>query len=165
MALAGGPLIFHQSMSTGLRWFVAAAGLFCFWPTYDLLIRPGVPVLQLGMVPMWIIALGAMALGLLLLAASALGISRTVIFDSKAAEMLELGAGSFGLRWRRRYAFSDLGKPAVMRIEDSEGPPSYRVAIPCAGKQQPVEVETYADEVAARETVARVAALLAQRAD
>lgn len=35
-------LIFHQSMSIGLRWFPAGAGLFCFFPTYELLIRPGV---------------------------------------------------------------------------------------------------------------------------
>ena len=56
-------LVFRQSMSIGLRWFLAGAGLFCFFPTYDLLIRPGVPVLVLGMVPMWIISLAAGALG------------------------------------------------------------------------------------------------------
>ncbi len=86
-------------MSKGLRWFVAAAGLFCFFPTYDLLIRPGIPVLVLGMVPMWIIALGAGGLGLVLLASAILGPARTIIFDPVKSEMRDLGAAGFGLRW------------------------------------------------------------------
>ena len=150
-------------MSMGLRWFLAAAGLFCFFPTYDLLIRPGVPVLQLGMAPMWVISLGAMALGLVLLAAALFGPSRTLVLDPLAQEVREFGAADFGIRWRRRYAFRDLGRPTVMRVEDSDGPPSYRVLMSRAGKRQPIEIESYEDEATAQETAARVAALIGRR--
>ena len=155
-------LVFRQSMSKGLRWFVAAAGLFCFFPTYDLLIRPGIPVLQLGMVPMWIIALGAGGLGLALLAAAILGPARTIIFDPVKSEMRDLGAAGFGLRWERRYLFRDLGQPSVLRIEDSEGPTTYRVMIPCAGKKQPIGIESYPDEATARQSADRIAAVIAK---
>ncbi len=151
-------------MSKGVRWIVAAAGLFCFFPAYDLLIRPGVPVLVLGMVPMWIIALGAGGMGVLLLTAAILGPARTIIFDPAKAELRDLGAAGFGLRWGRRYRFRDLGLPTVLPITDSEGPTTYRIMIPCAGQKQPIGIETYDDEAIARETAARLAALIAQPA-
>jgi hypothetical protein len=155
-------LLFRQNSSAGLRGFVAVAGLICLFPTYDLLIRPGVPVLQLGMLPMWIISLGALALGLMLLAAAVLGISRTVIFDPAGGEMLELSAADFGLRWRRRHGFRDLGSPDVVRDRDSDGPPYYRVVILCAGMKRPIEIERYPDEAAARAAAQRISAVIAQ---
>ncbi len=153
------PLVFRQSMSVGLRWIVGAAGLFCFFPSYDLLIRPGVPLLQLGMAPMWFIALGAGALGLILLAAAILGPARTVIFDPKMRELRDLGAAGFGLAWSRRYPFRDLGAPDVMRRHESDGPDTWRVVVSCAGK--PLDIESYADEADARQAAASIAALLA----
>ena len=155
------PLVFRQSMSKGVRWIVAAAGLACFFPAYDLLIRPGVPVLVLGMLPMWVIALAAGAMGLLFLTAAILGPARTIIFDPARAELRDLGAAGFGLRWGRRYRFRDLGQPTVLRLTDSDGPTTYRVMIPCAGLKQPLGIETYDDEATARETAARLAALIA----
>jgi len=159
------PLVFRQRMSKGLRWFLAGAGIFCFYPTYDLLIRPGVPVLQLGMAPMWAITLGAMALGLVLLAAALFGPRRTLVFDPAAREVRELGAADFGLRWRRRYAFRDLGSPAVRREEDSDGPAYYRVVIPCTSRKQPIDVERYDDEASARKIVEQIAAVMAPQHD
>src|SRR5262245_22422009 len=155
------PLVFRQRMSKGLRWLLAAAGLFCFFPTYDLLIRPGVPVLQLGMAPMWGIALGAMALGLVLLAAALFGPRRILVFDPVRREVREHGAADFGLRWQRRHAFRDLGQPAVTHVADSDGPDYYRVVIPCAGRKQPLDVERYDDEASARQATDRIAALIA----
>jgi hypothetical protein len=152
------PLVFRQSMSVRLRWIAGAAGLFCFFPSHDLLIRPGVPVLQLGMVPMWIIALGAGALGLALLAAAILGPARTVIFDPAARELRDLGAAGFGLAWGRRYPFRDLGAPTVMRHHESDGPDTWRVIVPCAGK--PLDIESYDDEVSAQQAAARIAAAM-----
>jgi hypothetical protein len=155
-------LVFRQSMSVGLRWFIAGAGLFCFFPTYDLLIRPGVPVLQLGMVPMWIIALGAGALGAALLVAAILGPKRTVIFDPAAGELRDLGTADFGLRWSRRYPFRDLGTPTVERVYESDGPDTWRVVIPCAGRAQPLSIESYKEEAAAQDAANRIVAVIAR---
>jgi hypothetical protein len=84
------------------------------------------------MLPMWAISLGAMVFGLVLLAAALFGPRRTLVFDPAAREVREHGAADFGIRWRRRYAFDDLGPPAVTRVEDSDGPAYYRVTIPSA---------------------------------
>jgi hypothetical protein len=121
-----------------------------------------VPVLVLGMAPMWIIALGAGALGLALLIAAILGPARTVIFDPVAGELRDLGAADFGLRWSRRYPFRDLGAPAVMRVHESDGPDTWRVVVPCAGQKQPLSVETYLDEATAQQAAARIAAVIAK---
>jgi hypothetical protein len=153
-------LVFRQSMSIGLRWIVGAAGLFCFFPVYDLLIRPSVPVLRLGMLPMWVIVLGAGALGLVLLASAILGPARTVIFDPAAGELRDLGAAAFGLRWSRRHPFRDLGAPTVLRVHESDGPDTWRVAIPCAGRQQPLAIESYPDQAAAQDAANRIAAVI-----
>ena len=155
-------LVFRQNMSIGLRWFVGGAGLFCFFPTYDLLIRPGVPMLVLGMAPMWLIALGAGALGLALLAAAILGPARTVIFDPATRELRDLGAADFGLRWSRRYPFRDLGTPSVMRVYETDGPDTWRVTIPCAGRKQPLGIESYKEEATAQEAANRIAAMIAK---
>jgi hypothetical protein len=159
--MATSRLVFRQTMSPGLRCFIAVAGLFCFFPTYDLLIRPGVPVLQLGMLPMWIIVLGAGTLGALLLVAAILGLSRKVVFDAQAREMRELGAGSFGLRFQRRHAFADLGAPSVRRDESSDGPTRFEVIVPHAARKRPIVIETYADEPGASDAARRIAAVLA----
>lgn len=155
-------LIFRQSMSTGLRCFVAGAGLFCFFPAYDLLIRPGVPVLVLGMIPMWFIALGAGALGLALLAAAILGPTRTVIFDPATHELRDHGAADFGLRWSRRYPFRDLGAPSVARVYETDGPDTWRVEIARAGRTRPLGIESYKEEAAAQEAANRIAAMIAR---
>jgi len=155
--------VFRQRMSIGLRWFFAGAGLFCFFPTYDLLIRPGVPVLVLGMAPMWIIALAAGALGLAILAAAILGPKRTVIFDPATRELRDLGAADFGLRWSRRYSFRDLGTPIVERVRETDGPDSWRVMMPCAGRKRPLNIESYPDEAAARIAASRIAAVIAKK--
>ena len=157
-------LVFRQTMTPGIRYVIAGAGLFCFFPTWDLLIRPGVPVLQLGMVPMWIIALGAGALGLLLLAAAILGLSRRLIFDAVAAEVRELGAGAFGLRWQNRYLFRELGAPAVQRETDSEGPTRFAVMIPCARLKHRLRVDSYDTEAEASDIARRIADVMAAAA-
>lgn len=153
-------LVFRQTMSPGLRCFIGAAGLFCFFPTHDLLIRPGVPVLQLGMLPMWIISLGAGTLGAVLLGAATLGASRKVVFDARAREMRELGAGSFGLRFQHRHAFADLGVPSVRREDSSDGPARFAVIVPHAARGLPIVIDTYDDETGASDAVRRIAKLL-----
>ncbi len=153
-------LVFRQAMPPAMRVVLAAAGLFCFFPTYDLLIRPGVPVLQLGMLPMWVIALGAGTLGQVFLSASILGLSRRLIFDGVAAELREFGAGAFGLRWQNRYAFRELGAPAVQREADSDGPTRFSVMIPCARLKQRLRVDSYDTEADAAEIARRIAAVL-----
>ena len=153
-------LVFCPNMSIGLRLFVAGAGLFCFLPSYDLLIRPGVPVLVLGMVPMWLIALGAGALGSALIAAAILGPKRTVIFDPATRELRDHGAADFGLRWSRRYPFRDLGTPSVERVTETDGPDTWRVTIPCVGRKQPLGIESYKEEAAAQEAANRIAAVI-----
>src|SRR5262245_37638426 len=112
-------LVFKTKLGPIERVVLAAAGLGCFWPTYDLLIKPGVSVLQLGMVPMWILSLLAMALGVGLLAGAVLGLLHVLIVNPRTGYLVELGAGSFGIRWRKRYAFRDLGPPIVVRDDSS----------------------------------------------
>lgn len=153
-------LVFRQIMPPAMRVVLVAAGLFCFFPAYDLLIRPGVPVLQLGMLPMWIIALGAGALGIVFLLAGILGLSRRLIFDAVAAELRELGAGAFGLRWQNRYAFRELGAPAVQRETDSEGPTRFAVLIPCMRLKQRLRVDSYDTEAEAADVAQRIATVL-----
>ena len=157
-------LVFPQAMTPGVRYIVGAAGLFCFFPTWDLLIRPGVPVLQLGMLPMWIIALGAGALGALLLVAAILGLSRRLVFDASAAELRELGAGAFGLRWQNRYLFRELGAPSVQRETDSEGPTRFAVMIPCTRLKQKLRVDSYDTEAEAADVAQRIATVLVSAA-
>jgi len=109
---------------------------------------------------MWIIALGAMFLGLVFLTAAVLGLSRTVIINPRTGTLLELGAGSFGLRLRKRHAFRDLGQPSVVRDDSSDGPPDFRVQISCIGRKSPIVIERYAKEADAKEAAARLADLL-----
>lgn len=138
----------------------AVAGLFCFLPAHELLIRPGVPVLRLGMLPMWIVSLGALSIGVPLIAAAILGISRTVMVDPHATDLRELGAGAFGLRFQRRHAFRDQGQPTVRRDDFTDGPPRCEVVVPNAARKRPILIETYADETAAGDAARRIAAVL-----
>ncbi len=50
----------------------------------------------------------------------------------------------------------------MLSIKDSEGPTTYRVMIPCAGKEQPIGIETYPDETTAQQSADRIAAVIAK---
>ena len=98
-----------------------------------------------------------------MLVAAILGPARTVIFDPAGRELRDLGAADFGLRWSRRYPFRDLGTPTVERVDDSDGPPTWRVLIPCAGRKRLLDIEHYRDEAAAQQTATRIASVIAHR--
>ena len=121
------------------------------------------PVLVLGMVPMWIISLAAGALGLALARRRHPRPGAHRDLRSGGRELRDLGAADFGLRWSRRYPFRDLGTPTVERVDDSDGPPTWRVMIPCAGRKQPLGIENYPDEAAAQQAATRIASVIAHR--
>jgi hypothetical protein len=147
-----------------MRWAFGAMGVFCFVPVYDLLIRPSgfsLQIPELALLPAWFIVLVAGALGLALIVAAILGLSRQVVVDAKMRELRELGAGAFGLRFRRRTDFRDLGAPIVRRQYRESGPDNFVVQMPRASGKRSIVIETYADEAGANEVARKIAALLA----
>jgi hypothetical protein len=66
-------LVFHQPLGLVARVFLIAGGVLALSAPHELLIRPGVPLLQWGMLPFWIIGVLAGMLGALFLLAGILG--------------------------------------------------------------------------------------------
>src|SRR5262245_39856101 len=85
---ASGDPVYHQPLTAVTRVFFLAGAAVTLLAPYDLLIRPGVPVFQLGMIPFWVIAGGACLVGLILLAAAILGYTKTVSFDRLRRRMV-----------------------------------------------------------------------------
>ena len=83
-----------------------------------------------------------------------------MIFDPATRELRDLGAADFGLRWSRRYPFRDLGTPSVERVHETDGPDTWRVTIPCAGRAQPLSIESYKEQAAAQEAANRIALVI-----
>src|SRR5690606_9714464 len=95
-----GKLVFHQPLGWVARTILIAGGAFALSAPHELLIRPGVPLLQWGMLPFWLIGVVAGLVGAVLLLAGILGLTRTVTLDAAARELRVDGNGSFGIGWR-----------------------------------------------------------------
>jgi len=138
--------VYHEPITIFTRVLLFLAGLVPLLAPYELLIRPGVPVFQLGMFPFWVIAIGASCVSLLLLAAAVLGFTKTVHFDRERRQMTLRADGIFGLSHVRTYAFERLGMPGLRRDDDTEGPPVYRLEIPVAARRRPIEIAVFKTE-------------------
>lgn len=138
--------IYHEPMTGLARVLLFLAGLVPFLAPYELLIRPGVPVFKLGMIPLWVVAIGATCVGIVLLAAAALGFTKTVHFDRQRRLVIVRADGIFGLSHVRTYTFERLDVPGVRRDDDTEGPPVYRLEIPVTGRRRPIEIAVFKSE-------------------
>jgi hypothetical protein len=149
-------LVFHQPLGLVARVFLIAGGVLALSAPHELLIRPGVPLLQWGMLPFWIIGVLAGMLGALFLLAGILGLTRTVTFDASNRELRVDGNGSFGIGWSARYAFADILELIVLKDEQTEGPPRFILQAIVAGAKGPLEIDTFGreqDAIAAEEKI------------
>ena len=112
------------------------------------------------MIPLWIIALGALSIGVVCAAAALLGLTKTVTFDTAQRVMRTQADGSFGLRLRKDYPFTDLGPVTVTADDDTDGPTRYRLAVAITGRKQPFEIETFARDADAKAAAERVRAAI-----
>lgn len=155
-----GLLVFRQPLGIVARIIMAAGGALALSAPHELLIRPGVPLLQWGMLPFWLIGVVAGLIGALLLLAAILGLTRTVTFDGGAREMFVDGNGSFGIGWRTRYRFADILELNVIEEPQSEGPARYALQAIVANASGPVEIDTFASEADAIGAEASINAIM-----
>ncbi len=155
-----GNLVFRQPLGAIARIILCLGGVVALSAPHELLIRPGVPLLQWGMVPFWIIGIAAGMIGALFLLAGILGLTRTVTFDAAAREMLVDGNGSFGIGWRTRYLFADILELNIVEEPQSEGPARYALQAIVAKASGPVEIDTFASEAEAIAAEAKIDALM-----
>jgi hypothetical protein len=139
-------LVFHQPLSWFTRAFLIGGGALALSAPHELLIRPGVPLLQWGMLPFWIIGVVAGLIGAVLLLAGILGLTRTVTFDAAARELRVDGNGSFGIGWSERYPFADILELGIVKLEQSEGPPRFVLQAVIARAKGPLEIDTFSSE-------------------
>ena len=152
--------VYCEPISVFTRVFVLLAGLVPFLAPYELLIKPGVPVFRLGMIPFWVIAIGATCLGLLLIAAAVLGFNKTVCFDRKRRLLILRADGILGFKRIWAYDFAHLSMPVVRRDTSSEGPPDYRLEIPVSGRRRPMEIAVFKTETEAIAQMDRLKTIL-----
>ena len=138
--------VYHEPISAATRVLLFLAGLVPLLAPYELLVKPGVPVFQLGMIPFWVIAIGASCVSILLLAAAVLGFTKTVHFDHRLRRMTLRADGIFGFSHVRTHAFERLGVPAIRMDAYTEGPPVYRLEIPVTGRRRPIEIAVFKTE-------------------
>lgn len=155
-----GKLVFHQPLGAIARIVMVAGGALALSAPHELLIRPGVPLLQLGMLPFWIIGVAAGMIGAVLLLAGVLGLTRTVTFDAALRELRVDGNGSFGIGWSARYAFADILELDIVKHEQSEGPPRFVLQAVVSGASGPLEIDTFPDEGEAIAAQAKIEALM-----
>lgn len=153
-------LVFRQPLGALARIFLVAVGALALSAPHELLIRPGVPLLQWAMLPFWIIGIAAGLLGALFLLAGVLGLTRTVTFDGEAREMFVDGNGSFGIGWRTRYKFADILELNVVEEPQREGPARYALQAIVANAAGPVEIDSFASESEAIAAEAKINALM-----
>jgi hypothetical protein len=155
-----GKLVFHQPLGWIARVLLIGGGALALSAPHELLIRPGVPLFQWGMLPFWLIGIVAGLLGAVLLLAGILGLTRTVTFDTNARELRVDGNGSFGIGWSERYAFADILELDIIKQEQSEGPPRFVLHAVIARAQGPLEIDTFDSESAAIAAEAKIQALM-----
>jgi hypothetical protein len=152
--------VYHQPMPVSTRVIlVIGAGITLLAP-YELLIKPGVPVFRLGMVPFWVVAGGASLIGVLLLAAAVFGFTKTVRFDFASRRMILRADGIFRISRIWSHPFDRLGMPVVRADSNTEGPPAYRLEIPIDGRRRPFEIATFQTEELAMAEADRLRMLL-----
>lgn len=166
-AETGGPgkLVFRQPWSPYARALAGAAGVLALSVPHELLIRPGVPLFQVAMIPFWIIGVSAGLFGALLVFAAVLGLTRSVTFDAETRAMEVDGNGSFGISWKSRYTFSDILELNVIREPQRNQPPRFTLQATVANASGPVEIDTFNNEAAAQDAEARINRLMLGKAD
>lgn len=155
-----GKLVFRQPLTALSRVILGLAGVLALSAPHELLIRPGVPLFQLAMVPFWIIGIAAGLIGATLLFAGVLGLTRTITFDAGTRTLLVDGNGSFGIGWRARYTFSDVLELNVVRDPSPDGADRFVLHAIVANAKGPVEIDTFESEAAALDAKARIEALM-----
>lgn len=151
-----GKLVFHQPLGWFARVLLIGGGMLALSAPHELLIRPGVPLMQWGMLPFWVIGVAAGMIGALFLLAGVLGLTRTVTFDAGARELRVDGNGSFGIGWSARYVFADILEFGIVKQEQSEGPPRFVLQAIVTGASGPLEIDTFPGEseaIAAQEKI------------
>ncbi len=156
----GRKLVFHQPLSVISRVILGLGGALALSAPHELLIRPGVPLFQLGMLPFWIIGILAGLIGATLLLAAILGLTRTITFDADARMLFVDGNGSFGIGWRARYTFADILELNVIPDSPFDGPRRFVLHAVVANARGPVEIDTFESEMAALEAKAKIEALM-----
>ncbi len=155
-----GTLVFRQPLGWLTRVFLASSGALALSVPHELLIRPGVPLLQWGMLPFWVIGVATGLVGAVFLLAGLLGLTRSVTFDGDAREMFVDGNGSFGIGWRTRYRFADILEMNVIAEPQREGPPRYAIQAIVANAAGPVEIDSFPSEAEAISAEAKINALM-----
>lgn len=153
-------LVFHQPLGMLARIFLVVVGAVALSAPHEFLIRPGVPILQWAMLPFWIVGIAGGMLGALFLLAGIFGLTRTVVFDGEAREMLVDGNGSFGIGWRTRYKFADILELNVVEEPQREGPARYALQAIVANAAGPVEIDSFASEAEAIAAETKINALM-----
>lgn len=157
---SNGLLVFRQPLGWAARLLLAGGGVFALSVPHELLIRPGVPLLQWGMLPFWLIGLPVGLLGAILLLAGVLGLTRTVTFNAEKRELRVDGNGSFGIGWSERYKFSDVLELETLKDEQGEAPPRFILHAIVAGAKGPLEIDTFESESEAIAAEAKIEALM-----
>lgn len=157
---AKGDLTFHQPLDPATRLVVGVCAALTFWAPYDLLIRPGVAVFTLGMIPFWIIALGALGVGVPILASCIIGFNRTLVISPRNRTVTVVGAGNFGLRFEIIHKFQNLGVVFAELQRDRDGPPLWEVAFRRPAPKPPLLISRTAQEADARALVAQITAAM-----
>jgi hypothetical protein len=155
-----GKLVFQQPLGWIARVFLIGGGALALSAPHELLIRPGVPLLQWGMLPFWLIGVAAGLIGAVLLLAGILGLTRTVTFDAAARELRVDGNGSFGIGWSERYTFADVLELGIVKLERSEGPPRFVLQAIVTSASGPLEIDTFASEQEAIAAETKIQALM-----
>ncbi|MCW5674399.1 MAG: hypothetical protein KIT15_07435 [Xanthobacteraceae bacterium] len=155
-----GLLAFRQPLGWAARLLLAGGGVFALSVPHELLIRPGVPLLQWGMLPFWLIGLPVGLLGAILLLAGVLGLTRTVTFNAEKRELRVDGNGSFGIGWSERYKFSDILELETLKDEQGEAPPRFILHAIVAGAKGPLEIGTFESESEAIAAEAKIETLM-----
>ncbi len=153
-------LVFHQPLGWIARIVLVGGGMLALSAPHELLIRPGAPLFQWGMLPFWLIGGVAGLIGAVLLLAGILGLTRTVLFDAESRELRVDGNGSFGIGWSERYKFSDVLELDIVKEEQSEGPPRFRLQAVIARAGGPLEIDTFPSEQDALAAEAKIQALM-----
>lgn len=155
-----GRLVFRQPLGWIARILLTGGGALALSVPHELLIRPGVPLLQWGMLPFWVIGIVAGLIGAVLLLAGILGLTRSVTFDADTRELRVDGNGSFGIGWSERYAFADILELDIVKHEQREGSPRFVLHAVVARAKGPLEIDTFANERDAIAAEAKIQALM-----
>lgn len=157
------PLRYHQPMTTATRVVLGVAACIPLFGFYELLVRPGMAWLQWGMAPFLVMGFAALGFGLFFLGAAIFGGSRTVTIDRGARLVVVEFDGTFGVKYRFVHPFTHLGKAFAAELPSSDGPGNWAVELPNVTTNKKLLVESYSEEVRAREEATRVAEYMAGR--